>query len=151
MVDQRLPRSNCRQRQFELDALDETSIGADVRDDDSETVRTKWNRSQRFQLSPAGHEAGANYREVIVASRTESGRKSFDAARAEWAARLALDGSDGLYFGELQTGPKTIEEMSVSLDGCGPQRSDVRKAVERLVKLRMVELIVPPPPPPRRW
>ena len=88
-----------------------------MRDDDSETVQTKWNRSQRFQLSPAGHEAGANYREVIVASRTESGRKSFDAARAEWAARLALDGSDGLYFGELQTGPKTIEEMTVSLDG----------------------------------
>ena len=117
-------------------------------------LRTKWSRSQRFQLTPAGREAGANYRDVIVAARSEAGRKSFDAARAEWAERLTLEASDGLYLTELQSGPKTIAEMAASLDGCGPAPSDVRKAGERLVRLRMMELVVPPPapsPPPRRW
>ena len=121
---------------------------------ESGTPRIRWPRSQRFQLSPDGREAGINYREVIVAARTEEGRKSFDAARAAWAIRLALDATDGLYLGELQSGPKTIEEMAVSLEGCGPQRADVRKAVERLVRLNMLEPIVPPPPPPpapHRW
>ena len=121
---------------------------------DSGTPRTKWNRSQRFQLSPAGREAGLNYRQVIVASRAEAGRKSFDVARTEWAARLELEPTDGLYLGELLEAPRTIPEIAASLDGCGPQRSDVRAAVERLVQLRMLELVVPPPalpPPPRRW
>jgi hypothetical protein len=125
-----------------------------VSDDESGTTRTKWSRSQRFQLSQAGREAGTNYRAVIVASREEAGRKSFDAARAEWATRLLMEPNDGLYLGELSSEPKTIEEMAASLDGCGPGRAEVRKAIERLVRLRIVELIVPPPvqpPPPRRW
>lgn len=117
-------------------------------------ARTNWSRSQRFRLSPAGREAGENYREVIVAARSEAGRKSFDAARAEWAARLGLELADGLYLGELLEAPKTIAEMAASLDGCGPTPGDVRKAVERLVRLRMIELVAlppPPSPPPRRW
>ena len=61
---------------------------------DSGTPRTKWNRSQRFQLSPAGREAGLNYHQVIVASRAEAGRKSFDVARTEWAAQLGLEPAD---------------------------------------------------------
>jgi hypothetical protein len=125
-----------------------------VSDNESGAPLTKWPRSQRFRLSTAGREAGASYLEVIVEARRESGRKSFDAARTEWAARLTLDASDGLYLGELQNGPKTIAEMAASLDGCGPAPSDVRKAVERLVRLRMMEPIAPPPappPPPRRW
>ena len=123
-------------------------------DNESGAPRTKWSRSQRFQLSPAGREAGLNYRQVIVTSRAEAGRKSFDVARAEWAARLGLEPTDGLYLGELLEGPRTIPEIATSLDGCGPTPSDVRKAVERLVRLRMMELVVPPPappPPPRRW
>lgn len=121
---------------------------------DSETAQTKWSRSQRFQLSAAGREAGANYHAVIVAARSETGRKSFDAARAEWAARLTLEATDGLYLDELQGGPKTIAEMAASLEGCGPVVKDVRAAVERLVRLRLVEPTIPPPappPPPRRW
>ena len=123
-------------------------------DNESGTPRTKWSRSQRFRLTPAGREAGRAYRQDIVASRAEAGRKSFDAARAEWATRLALEPTDGLYLGELLEAPRTIPEIAASLDGCGPQRSDVRAAVERLVQLRMMELVVPPPappPPPRRW
>jgi hypothetical protein len=125
-----------------------------VSDNESGTPRTKWLRSQRFKLSPAGHQAGVNYRDVIVAARKEAGRKSFDAARAEWAARLALNAADGLYLGELESGPKTIAEMATALDGCGPGLGDVRAAVDRLVRLRMLEPIIPPPapsPPPRRW
>jgi len=54
----------------------------------------------------------------------------------------------------LLEAPRTIPEIAASLDGCGPQRSDVRAAVERLVQVRMMELVVPPPAPPRpprRW
>jgi hypothetical protein len=121
---------------------------------DSGRPRIKWNRSQRFQLSPAGRDAGLNYRQVIVASRAEAGRKSFDVARTEWAARLKLEPTDGLYLGELLDAPRTIPEIADALDGCGPQHSDVRTAVERLVQVRMMELVVPPPPllpPPGRW
>jgi hypothetical protein len=105
-------------------------------------------------VASRGREAGLNYRQVIVASRAEAGRKSFDVARTEWAARLGLEPTDGLYLGELLEAPRTIPEIAASLDGSGPQRSDVRAAVERLVQLRMMDPIAPPPaspPPPRRW
>lgn len=123
-------------------------------DRDPGTPRTNWSRSQRFRLSAAGREAANNYREVIVAARGATARKSFDAARAEWAARLGLELADGLYLGELLEAPKTIAEIAASLEGCGPTPGDVRKAMERLVRLRMLELVAPPPPPtppPRRW
>jgi len=125
-----------------------------VRDNDSGTPRTKWSRSQRFRLTPAGRQAGDAYRRDIVASRVEAGRNSFDAARSEWAARLSLEPTDGLYLGELLEAPRTIPEIVASLDGCGPQRAEVRAAIERLVQLRMMELVAPPPAPPpplRRW
>ena len=123
-------------------------------ENESGTPRTKWSRSQRFRLTPAGREAGRAYRQDIVASRVEAGRKSFDAARAEWAARLALEPTDALYLVELLEAPRTIPEIAASLDGCGPQRSDVPAAIERLVQLRMMDLVPPPPAPPappRRW
>ena len=122
--------------------------------DDTSAPKTKWPRSQKFQLSPTGREAGANYRDVIVAARAEAGRPSFDAARDEWAKRLLLEPTDGLYLRELMDGPRTIEEMTTSLEGCGPQKKDVREAVDRLVRARMLEPVIPPPaptPPPRRW
>ena len=123
-------------------------------DNESGTPRTKWSRSQRFRLTPAGRDAGQSYRQDIVASRVEADRKSFDAARAEWAARLALEPTDALYLVELLEAPRTIPEIAASLDGCGPQRSDVPAAIERLVQLRMMDLVPPPPAPPappRRW
>ena len=123
-------------------------------DYESRKPRTKWNRSQRFRLTAAGREAGRAYRQDIVASRVEAGRKSFDAARAEWAARLSLEPTDGLYLVELLEAPLTIPEIAASLDGCGPQPSEVRAAIERLVRVRMMELVAPPPAPPappRRW
>ena len=123
-------------------------------DNESGAPRTKWNRSQRFRLTATGREAERAYRQDIVASRAEAGRKSFDAARSEWAARLALEPTDGLYLGELVEAPRTIPEIAASLDGYGPQRGDVRVAIERLVRVRLMEPVAPPPappPPPRRW
>lgn len=123
-------------------------------DDAVKSPRVKWSRSQKFRLSAAGREAGFTYKEVIVASRAESGRKSFDDARAEWAAKLLLEPGDGLYLGELLAAPRTLPELTEALDGCGPQKGDVKLAVERLVKARIIELVeapAPAPPPPRRW
>ena len=123
--------------------------------EEEKSPRVKWSRSQRFQLSAAGREAGHTYKEVIVASRAEAGRKSFDDARAEWAAKLLLEPADGLYLSELLAAPRSIPELAEALDGCGPQRAEVKTAVERLVKARILELVAPPPPPPapppRRW
>ena len=118
--------------------------------------RQKWPKGQRFQLSAAGREAGSQYRTSITASRSEAGRASFDAANSEWAARLKLETADHLYFGELQKAPRTIDEMVASLEGCGPARADVKTAIDRLVKLQLLEPVVPPAPPvqplaPRRW
>jgi len=117
-------------------------------------ARTKWNRSQRFQLSPRGRQACHDYRWSIVASRVEAGREAFDRAQAQWAARLSLEPADGLYLCELAEAPRTLPEIAAALDGCGPERGDVHAAVERLVQVQMVQLVAPPPPPappPRRW
>jgi len=125
-----------------------------VSDKETGTPRPNWSRSQRFRLSAAGRDAGNNYLEVIVAARGAAARKSFDAARAEWAARLGLEPNDGLYLGELLEAPKTIAEIASALDGCGPTPGEVRKGVERLVRLGIMEPVAPPPPPtppPRRW
>lgn len=46
---------------------------------------------------------------------------------------------DALYFAELEAKPRTLEEMTKSLDGCGPRKQDVRDAIERLVKQQLVE------------
>src|SRR3954467_2853538 len=89
-----------------------------VSDYESRIPRTKWNRSQRFRLTAAGREAGHAYRPDIVASRVEAGRKSFDAARSEWAARLALEPTEGLYLAELLEAPRTMPVIATALDDC---------------------------------
>src|SRR5207249_8987695 len=50
----------------------------------------RWPRSQRFVLSAKGADAGQKWRATIVASRSEGGRGSFDAARDAWAQPLRL-------------------------------------------------------------
>src|SRR5471030_2900744 len=111
---------------------------------ETRTQKPRWPRGQRFQLSSAGRDAGENYRAAIVASRGEGGRRSFDAAHSDWAARLKLESGDGLYLGELHAGPRTIDELATALDGCGPERGEVRAAVDRLVRLNMMEPVVVP-------
>jgi hypothetical protein len=117
--------------------------------------KQRWPRSQRFQLSATGREASHAFKEVLEASRTEGGRASFDAAREAWAARLTLQPSDALYFAELEGKACTLDEMTKSLDGCGPRKQDVKDAIVRLVEVKLIELVQPPPPPPpappTRW
>lgn len=67
------------------------------------------------------------------------GRSNFDAARAAWAAPLMLEPADGLFFGELSGGPKTIEEVADALESCGTTRREVKAAIDRLTDLHMIE------------
>src|SRR5260370_19055718 len=99
----------------------------------------RWPRSQQFRLSAKGAEAQATYREMLHGEREGSGgRSSFDSARASWAKPLALEPSDGLYLGELEAGPKTIEEKVQALDGCGSGRPGVQGAHRRVDTARRV-------------
>ena len=116
----------------------------------------RWPRSQRFALSDKGIEAETSYRELIVAARAEEGRASFDAARGVWAARYALEPGDGLFLGEVQSGPRTLDEIFRALESCGSTRDEVRGAVGRLTTAGLMEAVVPPAPAPevaapRRW
>ena len=106
----------------------------------------RWPRSQQFRLSPKGAEAEATYREMIVAARSGSGRTSFEAARTAWSGPLALQPNDGLFLGELQSGPKTIEEMVQALESCGTTRVEVKLAIDRLNELGLVDALTAAPP-----
>ncbi len=101
----------------------------------------RWPRAQKFRLSTRGAEAEVQYREMIVAARVESGRQSFDAARAAWAKPLTLQPGDGLFLGELQAGSRTIEELSRSLETCGTTRDEVHQAVDRLTDAGLMEAV----------
>ncbi len=104
-----------------------------------ETVGKRWPRAQRFRLSAEGVQAEATYVEGIIAARAESGRASFDAARAAWAGLLRLKPEDGVYLVELEEGPRTIADMVEALDSCGSSPKEVKAAIIRLVDARMIE------------
>jgi hypothetical protein len=98
----------------------------------------KWPRTQRFTLSPRGLDAEAQYREQIVASRVNSGRASFDAARAEWAKNHAIQADDGLYLAEVAAGPVNLQQIVGALETCGKNRLDAIAAIERLISAGLV-------------
>jgi hypothetical protein len=100
--------------------------------DDLPTQKRRWPRSQQFTLSPLGSEAEASYRATIVASRTESGRASFDAARMAWATSFRVEPDDGIYLGEVAAGPLRLEKIVAALEACGKTRKDAQAAIERL-------------------
>jgi len=106
--------------------------------------RRRWPRGQRFALSPKGVDAEQSYQHMVVASRSEAsrsdtGRASFDGERAAWALPLGLLPEDGLYLSELQSGPRTQEELTRSLEACGSLPREVKAAIARLVDSGMVE------------
>ncbi len=103
-----------------------------------EHTRSLWSRSDKLSLSESGREAEAAYRSTIVASREESGRASFDAARAEWAASLSLQPDDGVYLGELVAGPVAFSVVVAALDTCGKSREDATGAFTRLIRAGLV-------------
>lgn len=98
----------------------------------------RWPRAQRFALSAAGSDAEASYRSGIVASRHEEGRASYDAARRAWATTFRLEPDDGLYLGEVRSGPVSVAEMVESLDSCGKTHRDALAALERLLDRGLV-------------
>jgi hypothetical protein len=108
----------------------------------------RWPRSQRFVLSTRGADAELQYREMITASRAESGRTSFDSARAGWASPLSIQPGDGLYLSELQSGPRTLEELTRALEACGSNRREIKAAIERLMDVGLIEVHAPAPLPP---
>ena len=94
--------------------------------------RLRWPRSQRFLLSPKGGEAEASYRTLIVASRQQEGRASFEAARATWAGQYAVQADDGLYLQEIATKPQNMTQLTTALEVCGKRRVDTIEALGRL-------------------
>lgn len=97
--------------------------------------KRRWPRSQKFALTEKGREAEVAYREEIRASRDQAGRgrDSFDAARAAWAERFAIQPDDGLYLCEAAGDPKNLQELTDALEACGKSRSDALAALSRLV------------------
>jgi len=114
-------------------------------------ARTKWPRSQKFQLLPLGVEAGERYREAIVAARATGGRDAFDAARAEWAEGAALEPGDGTFLGELLGGELTLPDLVKAVESSGITRQETHAAVDRLVAAGLLGPVAPPPPPPGRY
>jgi hypothetical protein len=111
----------------------------------------RWPRSQKFSLSEQGTKAEQDYREVITAARNEEGRASFDAARKQWAGPLQVEPDDGMYLGELRSGPRTLDELWRALESCGATRTDLKSAIRRLSSVGLILAIAPPSPPPPSW
>lgn len=100
--------------------------------------KRRWPRSQRFVLSAKGTEAEAEYRSLIVASRAQSGRASYDSARTAWATKWGIQPDDGVYLGQLTGGPAKVEEIVPALEDCGKTRKDCLDALDRLLDAEMV-------------
>ena len=110
--------------------------------------KVRFGRTQKFRLSPKGAEAMTAYSAMIESAKQGSGRAQFDAARAAWGTSLGLQAEDGLFLVEFGEGGKTIPEAARNLEGCGTGAKEIKAAVERLMKLGMLEPVPAPPPPP---
>lgn len=117
--------------------------------------RSRFGRSQKFQLSPKGTEAATAYSTMIEGARAGSGRAQFDAARDAWGAPRGLTAEDGLFLVEFGGCAKTIQDAALNLESCGTTPKEVKSAVTRLVACGMLEpvpVVESPTPPPRsRW
>jgi hypothetical protein len=105
----------------------------------------RWPRSQKFSLSDQWTRAEQDYREVITAARADAGRASFDAARKQWAGALRVEPDDGMYLGELRSGPRTLDELWRALETCGQSRTDLKAAIRRLTSVGLVDAPAAPP------
>lgn len=120
-----------------------------------ETEKVRFGRAQKFRLSPKGTEAATSYAAMIEAAKGGTGRGQFDAARAAWGTSLGLAADDGLFLVEFVAGDRTLAEATRSLEACGTTAKEVKTAIERLLKVGMLEPLPaappPPAPPPRRY
>ena len=108
------------------------------------TPKRKWPRTQRFALSPKGTDAETSYRSTIVASRSTSGRGSYDDARKAWAASFNVEPDDGMFLGEVAQGRVRFGEIVEAVESSGKSAPDTRAALERLMD---AGLIAPPTEP----
>ena len=106
--------------------------------EDDTSPRRRWPRSQRFELTAEGVGAEQRYRSEVVASRSEGGRASFDAARAGWAEPLGVQPGDGLYLGILRDGPIDLQSIADAVEDCGESRKEAKAALERLFDAGLV-------------
>ncbi len=106
---------------------------------DQPAERLRWSRAHRFTLSARGRDAELAYREGIVSSRLQPGRASFDAARATWAARYAVQADDGVYLCELAADGATLSQLLTAVTVSGQTRQDVVAALNRLDDVGMFE------------
>lgn len=118
----------------------------------------RWARGQKFSLSTLGLEADAGYRAAVAGARGV-GRAALDSALAGWAAPLGVAAQDGVVLGELREKPRGLPELTSALEDAGIPTSEVRLALDRLVKGGLVDLVPlasqrPPEQatrPPPRW
>ncbi len=127
---------------------------------DDRPAKRRWPRSQKFILSEKGITAEADYRAVIVTSRSNDAgaRESFDAARTGWARTWGVETDDGLYLCEVSSGPKTLEQLVTALESCDKTKTDALAALGRTFDAGLVATAPEPIPEttphllrPRRW
>lgn len=106
--------------------------------DDDTSSRRRWSRTERFVLSAEGVGAEESYRSRVVASRSEGGRASFDAARAAWAEPLGVKPGDGAYLGVVRQGPMSLQQIADALEESGESRKEATEAIERLFDAGLV-------------
>jgi hypothetical protein len=118
----------------------------------------RYQRGQKFTLSPAGAAADEGYRSAVLAARG-AGRAALEASCAAWAAPLSVAAGDGVVLGQLREKPLGLADLAGLLEDTGIGLQEVRSAVGRLVLAELVLLVPlaskvkpePPPPPPLRW
>lgn len=98
----------------------------------------RWPRSERFELSETGQKAAKAYLDTIVASRAEEGRRAFDEARKRWSDEFGVGEEDALCMREMVAGATTLVDLVEQLDGCGPDRKQVKEALERMLEKGLI-------------
>jgi hypothetical protein len=94
-------------------------------------------RGQRFSLSASGADAEAAYRLAVQEARG-LGREALDAAERRWAESRSVAPCDGVLLGELRGGPRTLPQLARAMECCGTSETDLRTALERLVRAGLV-------------
>lgn len=119
----------------------------------------RWPRGQKFTPSTTGAEAARAYRAAVTEARG-MGRSGLDTALAAWATALGVNPTDGAVLVELKDKPVGLPDLGRSLEQAGVELTELRAALDRLVKAGLVDLVPPPsqqdkppPPPPvgNRW
>jgi hypothetical protein len=94
-------------------------------------------RGQRFSLSASGADAETAYRLSVQEARG-MGRGALDAAARRWAEPRSLEPRDGVLLSELRGGPRTLPQLSRAMECCDTTDTDLRTALDRLVRAGLV-------------